>query len=404
MIQELPPEMLSIIIPAYNEEEAIGNTIRMTIEAIPSIKAEAEIDDVEIVVVSDGSSDQTVSIAETFIEKGIQLIHYEKNRGYGAAIKTGFRTAKGCYLGFLDADGTCNPSFFGKLVREMKTNNANIALGSRLHKESRMPLVRRIGNLVYASILSILSGSIVTDSASGMRVLNKNCMEWIDLLPDGLHFTPAMSTIATLDSGLKISEIPMPYEERSGESKLNVFSDGVRFLNVILGTAFSLIPSRFFLACGLFALLIASYLSVPVLIKYYNFRSFVDGDIYRIITIICLVSIGISAILFGVLTSNFIRLLEKIDFMNAGTFTRLMNRFYLPNALIIFIATTFSGIYLIYPGISTYLSQGIVTIHWIFILTALFNFWIGSNTLFCFFIYRLQRIMRNKLILLKQIH
>jgi len=403
MNQQLSTEMLSIIIPAYNEEEAIGNTIRFALEAIPTIKTEAQIHNVEIIVVSDGSHDQTVPIAETFIEKGVQLIQYKKNKGYGAAIKTGFRAAKGCYLGFLDADGTCDPSFFGKLVLDMKIKNADIVLGSRLHKDSRMPLIRRMGNRVYAFILSVLSGSMVTDSASGMRVLRQNCMEWIDLLPDGLHFTPAMSTIATLNSGLKISEVPMPYEERTGESKLNVVSDGVRFLNVILGNAYSLIPSRFFLACGLIALLVASYLSIPVFIKYYSVRAFVDGDIYRIITVICLVSMGISAILFGVLTNNFVRLLEKVDFMNTGTFTRIMNRFYMPNALIIFVLTTFSGVFLISPGLSTYFSQGIVTIHWIFILTALFNFWIGSNTLFSFIIYRLQRTMRNRMILLKQL-
>ena len=105
--------MLSITIPAYNEEEAIESILTRCLEARERIVAETDVDEVEIIVVSDGSNDRTVERATPFVESGpIKLIAYTPNRGYGAALKLGFKESKGELVSFLDADGTCAASDF----------------------------------------------------------------------------------------------------------------------------------------------------------------------------------------------------------------------------------------------------------------------------------------------------
>lgn len=99
---------LTIVIPALNEEEAIGGTICRCQQAIPTICENSPVADVELIVVSDGSTDRTPEIARSF--QGVSLIEFEQNQGYGAAIKAGFEAGVGDLLSFLDADGTCDLS------------------------------------------------------------------------------------------------------------------------------------------------------------------------------------------------------------------------------------------------------------------------------------------------------
>ncbi len=97
-------DILTIVIPALNEEEAIGDTITRCLDSRALIQAVSGVADVEIIVVSDGSTDKTAEIAGAFDD--VKVVVFEKNRGYGAAIKEGWRQGKGTLLGFLDADGT----------------------------------------------------------------------------------------------------------------------------------------------------------------------------------------------------------------------------------------------------------------------------------------------------------
>ncbi len=393
---------LSIIIPAYNEEEAIAGTLRRTLDAIDHIKAEANLSDVEIIVVSDGSWDRTAQIVKGF--EGVTLIAYEKNRGYGAAIKTGFQQARGWYLGFMDADGTCDPNFFAELVNLCKNKNAHIALGSRLHSQSKMPFVRRLGNTLYALLLTMLSGRIVRDSASGMRVITRDMLDWVYALPDGLHFTPAMSSYALCNREINIVELPMPYHEREGESKLSVLKDGFRFLKAIVETAFAFLPARFFYVVGLVFCLIAFVLAMPVVTYYLSNFRIEEGQFYRIVTVITLVPIGISCIMLGVLAGNTVELIKTRDCDKpAQASQRGLLRSRLLMFLLFFIGliALCIGLYLIAPGIKSYIIYGEVDLHWIFIVTALFCFWLGSNAVFFSFFYLLQRIIRRKVCIKK---
>ena len=117
---------------------------------------------------------------------------------------------------------------------------------------SQMPPVRRVGNLIFANLVSLVSAQRITDSASGMRVFKKAILERIYPLPDGLNLTPVMSTRA-LHEGLRMVEVPIPYSERAGRSKLSVARDGMRFAQSIVWTAFTYNPVRLFGIVGLAA-------------------------------------------------------------------------------------------------------------------------------------------------------
>ncbi len=236
------PVDLTIIIPALNEEQAIGSTIERTLAARDAILQQGLIGDVNIVVVSDGSTDRTVEIAKAYM--GIDLVVFPVNRGYGAAIKAGWEHAPAELLSFLDADGTCDPMFFIPMCRAVLEEHKDLVLGGRMGSHSKMPIIRRIGNTLFSLLLGYLSKRVVSDTASGMRVVRRSALPRLLPLPDGLHFTPAMSARALMDGDVSMAEIDMPYAERVGRSKLRVIRDGVRFLAVILSAAAYIRVSR----------------------------------------------------------------------------------------------------------------------------------------------------------------
>ena len=254
------PRVLTIVIPALNEEQAIGETVARCLKARAQIIEGSGVGEVEIIVMSDGSTDRTEEIARGF--EDMTVLAFEHNRGYGAAIQCGFAHGRGDLVGFLDADGTCDPRFFADLCRAIDERQADVALGSRRGPESRMPWIRSLGNTLFAWMLGVLSKRAVSDSASGMRVIRRACLPQLYPLPDGLHFTPAMSARILLEDKLRMVELPMAYAERVGRSKLHVLRDGVRFWTVILQAAMAYRPSRplLLVAAGtaLLALLTAS--------------------------------------------------------------------------------------------------------------------------------------------------
>lgn len=131
--------------------------------------------------------------------------------------------------------------------------------------ESRMPATRWIGNKLFAGLLSLVGNARVTDSASGMRILRKDILRHLYPLPDGLHFTPAMSTRA-LHEQIKMIEVPIPYEERVGRSKLSVLRDGGRFFHIIMWTALSYNPVRILGMLGLGNLALAGLIGIALVI------------------------------------------------------------------------------------------------------------------------------------------
>ena len=284
---------LLIAIPALNEERSIQSIIERSLAARTEIIATSLITEVDITVVSDGSTDRTVELASAYTER-IKLIIFPVNRGYGAAIKEAWEQSDAELLGFLDADGTCDPRFFSQLCNTLLAEDADLVLGCRLNESSKMPLVRRVGNGIFATLLTLLSSARVRDTASGMRVVRRQSLPKLLPLPDGLHFTPAMSARALLSENVRIREIDMPYHEREGESKLRIGKDGLRFLKVIFEAALLYRPARPLAMLGLLWLGLAVVLMLFPTAYYVMHRSVQEWMIYRFVvshlagTIACL--------------------------------------------------------------------------------------------------------------------
>jgi glycosyltransferase involved in cell wall biosynthesis len=273
---------LLIAIPAFNEEASIQQVIERCLEARKYIIETSPVTRVEITVVSDGSTDRTVELAGRFSDR-IKLIVFPGNRGYGAAIKEAWTQSNADLLGFLDADGTCEPRFFSPLINALNEHEADVALGCRLNENSKMPWVRRVGNLIFGWLLTLLSSSRVRDTASGMRVVRRTCLPELLPLPDGLHFTPAMSARAMLSDAIRIVEIDMPYHEREGESKLRPGKDGLLFLKAILDAALLYRPARPLAILGLLWLAVAIALMLTPTAHYVRYRGVQEWMIYRFV-------------------------------------------------------------------------------------------------------------------------
>ncbi len=254
--------MLSIVIPAYNEERGIADIVHRVLSVGEDL-TEVGVDKLELLVVDDGSQDRTAEIVSSV--EGVRLIRHEHNKGYGAALKTGFAEAHGELIGFLDADGTYPPEYFPQLCLAA-LDGADLVIGSRMAgEESQMPLTRRIGNIFFAALVSILGRRRITDSASGMRVFKREILEKIYPLPDGLNLTPIMITRA-LHEDINLIEVPIPYEERVGRSKLSVVRDGSIYLQSIIWTVLTYNPVRILGILGLAGMSVAGLVSIGLVV------------------------------------------------------------------------------------------------------------------------------------------
>ncbi|MCZ7570630.1 MAG: glycosyltransferase family 2 protein [Ardenticatenaceae bacterium] len=254
---------LSIVIPALNEEDGIADIIQRVQAIEPSLRDEG-VEYLELIVVDDGSEDRTAEIAASYAF--VRLLRHPINRGYGAAIKTGFCHARGELLAFLDADGTYPPERFPDLCRAALLEDADVVVGSRRSgADSRMPALRRVGNFIWSNLVSLMGNHRVDDPASGMRVLRRSALPRLYPLPDGLNFTPVMSMRA-VHEGLAVVEVPIPYHERLGRSKLSVVRDGTRFLKTILWTALEYNPVRLLGLIGLAALGVAGLVALGLVL------------------------------------------------------------------------------------------------------------------------------------------
>jgi glycosyltransferase involved in cell wall biosynthesis len=319
------PLKLLIAIPALDEEESIASIIERTLAARSRILAETAVTDVEVTVVSDGSRDRTVERAQAYRNQ-IRLIVFEKNRGYGAAIKEAWRQSDAELLAFLDADGTCDPAFFADLCKLIERERADVVLGCRLTRGSRMPFVRRVGNVLFALLLSFFSSKRVRDTASGMRVVRRSSLPRLYPLPDGMHFTPAMSARAILSPDLRIREQEMPYEERAGESKLRVLRDGLRFLRVIVEAALLYRPSRPLGFLGGLLVVTAVLLILPPAVYYLRNRHVLEWMIYRFVVADLATTSGTLLLLASYLARRVVQMVLQLpeeDFL----FHRLVGRF-----------------------------------------------------------------------------
>lgn len=213
--------MISIVIPALNEEKGIGKVI----DSIPKMK------DTEILVIDGNSSDNTVKIAR---KKGARVI-IEKRKGYGRAYKTGFINAKGNVIVTLDADNTYPAENIPEQVSMLKKDNLDFITTNRFAsmEHGAMPLRNKIGNNVLTVAMNALFKLKVDDSQSGMWIFRKKFLDTLNLTSDGMPFSEEIK-IEAFKNGYKCIEVPIHYKVREGDVKLCAWKHGIENLTFLI--------------------------------------------------------------------------------------------------------------------------------------------------------------------------
>jgi len=215
---------LTIVIPAYNEEASLETSILKVKESCPDSK---------IIIVNDGSIDNTEKVAKKL---HVRVITHDINKGYGAALKTGLREIDTDYVAFLDADLTYDPEYLPILLTYAEKEELDCVWGNRFGGSvNRMLLIRKIGNRLIALIFFLTTLKKINDCSSGERLLRNSSLKKLDIdtLPDDLDFITAL-TKRIVKRGLRYREIPMDYGLREGKSKLNIFKHGYKMIKNIL--------------------------------------------------------------------------------------------------------------------------------------------------------------------------
>lgn len=238
---------VSVVIPAYNEESAIGGVV----EQIDSVLSGCGIEH-EIIVVDDGSTDRT---AERVDESRATVISHETNRGYGAALKTGIRSAKHDWICIFDADGTYPAERLRDLMAQCE--NADMVVGARTRSDVHIPWLRRPAKWFLNRLANYMTATKIPDLNSGMRVIRRHLvLEFIDILPDRFSFTTTI-TLAALCDGYRVKFIPIEYHRRIGRSKIKSI-DALNFLVLILRATTYFRPLRVLLPVALLLLAVAA--------------------------------------------------------------------------------------------------------------------------------------------------
>ena len=296
---------LTVVIPAYNEESGIAQ-IASRVLATRDELAAIGVSEFELLIVDDGSHDDTARIAAGI--PGVNLIRHPTNKGYGAALKTGFNQSQADLIGFLDADGTYPPEYFSRLCA-VAMDGADLVIGSRMAgADSKMPVTRRIGNIFFARLLSLVGRQTITDSASGMRVFRRDILDCLYPLPDGLNLTPVMSTRA-VHEGIRMAEVPIPYSERLGRSKLSVVNDGSLFLRSMLWTALQYNPVRILGMLGIAGVLIGLLcVAVLVIMRLSGVSVLTPWTVVALYTGVVAGMVGVNLFLLGIVFNYLIAL------------------------------------------------------------------------------------------------
>ena len=213
-------------------------------------------------------------------------------------------------MGFLDADGTYPAEALFSMYQQTAPMSPDLVIGCRLDEPSGMPGIRSVGNRAFSKLLGITSNSSVKDIASGMRLLRRDRVAELVALPDGLDFTPAMTTWA-LHDGWAVKEVPISYRERIGASKLNVFKDGLRFAFHILSISSLYNPLKLFGAAGLVLSAVALALVVQPLIVYFQIREVPGTSIYRLLTALLFWALGLQSMACGMVGASMARILHR---------------------------------------------------------------------------------------------
>ncbi len=277
---------LSVIIPARDEEESIGQVIREIKNALPES---------EIIVVNDASRDSTPLIA---FQEGAKVINTNSPQGYGKALKIGIREAKYPIIAIIDGDGTYPANLLPSLVKEI--GKFDMVIGAR--EPRKIPWLRRPAKGVLQFLASYLMGQKIPDLNSGMRVFKREIIqEFYHLLPDGFSFTSTL-TLAALSEGYRVKFIPILYFPRKGRSKINPFKDTFNFFLLIIRTILYFNPLKVFLPLSFFLLSLGLFILL--------YTALVLGKVMDITSIVVILT-GVQVGVLGLLADLIVRRLKK---------------------------------------------------------------------------------------------
>jgi len=268
-----PP--VTILLPAYNEEQSIAATIKSIQQLHP---------DFEILVIDDGSTDNTMKEA---LNAGATVWPHPYNIGNGAAIKTGLRMASGDWIVMMDADGQHQPEDIARLL-EYK-DKFDMVVGART-KESITNMHRDFANMIYNWFASYVTKFKVEDLTSGLRLVKTATVkQFIYLLPNTFSY-PSTLTMAYLRSGRSVKYVPIETRARKGKSKIKLVQDGIRFFLIITKIATLFSPLRIFLPVSMFLFLTGV---LYYLYTYYKFHQFTNMSALLLTSSITIFMIGL---------------------------------------------------------------------------------------------------------------
>jgi len=244
----LPP--FSVIIPAYNESEAIGGELAKIFSLTGLLKTKSE-----VLVVDDGSEDDTPNVVSRF--EAVTLVRHKGNRGYGAALKTGIRHAKYDLICISDADGTYPKDQIPNLIRHLTNGHYDMVVGARVGQNVAIPLVRQPAKWALGKLANLASGEKIPDVNSGLRAFRRPAvLSFLTILPDGFSFATTI-TLAMLTNGYRVDHTPIDYYQRIGRSKIRPIKDTLSFTLLILRIALYFAPLKIFISLSGLLLLLA---------------------------------------------------------------------------------------------------------------------------------------------------
>jgi glycosyltransferase involved in cell wall biosynthesis len=241
------PEMaLSVIIPVYNEENSILTVIESLDHTLSALGLRYE-----IILVDDGSSDQTPQKIEKLLSRFPHLVTltHEENRGYGAALKTGISRSSFDQIMIIDADQTYAVEEIPRLLEAAKS--FDMVVGSRTGSDAQIPLIRRPAKFIMKRLAEFLTDRKIPDLNSGFRIFKKEVVtRFLPMFPDGFSFTSTL-TLISLNRGYTIKYIPSNYTKREGKSKIKPIRDTINFLQLICRTVIYVNPMKVFFPASL---------------------------------------------------------------------------------------------------------------------------------------------------------
>lgn len=275
-------EAVSILIPAFNEQEGIAEVLDSILQMMKSQGIQGE-----VIVIDDGSTDQTAEVVKAC---GVRLVQHDVNRGYGSTLKTGIRHAQYDLMLITDADGTYPVDAIPMLLEAVQ--GCDMAVGARTGEHVKIPLLRRPAKWILQKLANYLAQKEIPDLNSGLRVFRRELAErFFDLFPEGFSFTITI-TMAALTSNYQVRFLPINYYRRKGKSTIRPARDFMGFLSLIVRMTVYFNPLRVFLPASLTLFLIGF---VKAIIDFIHHNTFGVGAAIAILTAVQILGLGLLA-------------------------------------------------------------------------------------------------------------